>query len=225
MTVRTVSTKRAIAWIVVALVAAGGAAGAQGSTRSTGACPAHRSVVLASTKTTRAFAHGGLVYVCRIGGRPQVLGPHRPGTACFSCTDVLSVDRVQLAGRFAAWEATCLCDHGNARRYLVEMSSVYGRPHRRSLATGQLPPGTTSDPDSEGIGPTRALIVTRRGSVAWIARDRYSSDHSLEVWVAEIHERARRVDRDPSVSPTLLVAKGHRLTWRRGQESRSVPFE
>ena len=119
---------------------------------------------------------------------------------------------VRLAGRFVAWEGTskdvsCKADCPPGYNPETTSISVYdlARRKERSFSATVL---------------NEALVLTRRGSIAWAQRA--STDLQVEVYVAE-GTTAQMVDRG-NVDPDSLRLRDGTVVWTKDGVERSSPI-
>jgi hypothetical protein len=120
------------------------------------------------------------------------------------------VDRVQLGGIFVAWNAERY-DHDGSSPDLEILNLITGR------TIFIWPRPSSSYPDGANVDVT-ALVISRRGSAAWIA----SGGSMYTVWTRPHHAAAAVVDSGPAIGPRSLKLHRGRLTWKDGRMTRTA---
>jgi hypothetical protein len=225
MGVRSIGRAISLALIASAgLIAPGSAAGSQ-----TRACGLRHSHTVLANRDARVYERYGYVYAClyRFGRRVPIadfIGNSITGSG--------GQRNYRFAGRYIAFEDfyvgkmlgrfdVLVYDLGNSR--LVH-----------DAQTGNPPPDASSQVQGTalGLGPTTALLLEPDGSVAWIARDiwstapgypSYSPVPEYEVRVAD-RQGNLRFDAGPAIDPGTLQSQDGLLKWINGGKTRTAPF-
>ncbi len=126
---------------------------------------------------------------------------------------------VRLAGHFAALEFDVFStDFGPAER--LETYDVRRGRIVRSIATGQLTPAqmawsqSAGEPKPVGVGPTRDLLVTADGALAWIVYDNIRPDPpTLQVWKADAGSDPMMLAAGNDIAVGSLAVSGGVIYW------------
>lgn len=193
----------AAATTAIALGALGGAAPASAS------CAPHGARVLAAAGRARVYAAHDQVHACRPGlGTARTIG-HLPSQAPPEpCDDPIA--RIRLTPRFVAWERDYDCR--DQQMWWIEVLAL--RPGSGPVRGLNGVNGCGDGCPDYGVGPTRALVLTASGRVAWVAEDAFVHDGTLEVWERPFGRPRRRLARTSAVDPRTLRADGERIRWR-----------
>jgi hypothetical protein len=153
-------------------------------------------------------AHGA-VYACLTGSRPQVkLG------AAGSCLRANRVDQAAVQRDMVTAALTqCGVDTGQAEVEVLRL------PEGRRLY-GHV---AITNPGPESFSTVTGLVLTRGGTVAWLARSNSIVGHrtTTEVWAGSPH-RTRLLDSGPQVQSGSLRLAGNTVSWRHGSVRRSA---
>ncbi len=212
-----------------ALLAPSPASGSPASGRPAGPCSPRHSHTLLATRDARVYERLGYVYAClRVYGRRVVIANFTGD----SITGTGGQRNYRFAGRYVAFE-----DFYTGKMLASYYVRVYDLRTGRLVheaQTGKPPPDASSQTQGAafGLGPTTALVLEPDGSVAWIARDAwttapgypsYSVAPEYEVRVADRRGNLR-FDAGPAIDPGSLEAQDGRLRWTDAGKTRAAPF-
>lgn len=171
---------------------------------------------LAANRHVRVFdgavKRRALALAClRSSNRAYVIGDPR------ECQNSAAIDSAVVAGTYAAINVrTCSLTHSDSGIGLVDLRNGHVVFSSRALATASL------ESETDAI---RAMVVTPRGRVAWLALRRTGST-ALTV---EIRRRAHGPDRQSvlldssaDIDPRSLRRRGDRVYWTKAGIERSA---
>lgn len=177
--------------------------------------PAHAQTI-AQDRYVRVYSLGGKAsrqsgtYVCllRSGGTVALAKPGRYGPG--------SIDHIALAGTIVAYtDSTHGVDTGSTDIVVVNVAT------RRTLLTV---PGAGGFIDACVIGfrEVTDLVVTYRGSVAWIVRrGAHCATGTFEVHRARTSGAAALLEEGPAIAPGSLRVSGQTVSWENGGQQKS----
>lgn len=169
--------------------------------------PAH---VVVANSSARIVRRDSELWLC---GKSRPEG-YLLGNNSRSLTGASVTGHVRLAGRFVAW-ATELQDHERNYFYVRVRDAVRGGGHAFNT-------GGRADTDSgAGIGPATAVVVTSRGSVAWIAHNDSTGGYEVHSVVGN---NRRLVSAASGIDPRSLASAGRTIYWTEDGNPRSASF-
>jgi hypothetical protein len=177
-------------------------------------CPFTRHRTIAATKSVRVYrafsrtAGTMAAYACALGSTRRVF----LGT---DSTDAeYTVSHVQIAGRFVAFFEQYSGREGASPDLTVVDVRAAKVLHKET-------DGEIQSPSSwDGL----AIVLSARGSVAWVTEERETATGRLVNRIVEAADAdGRRVlDSDPTIDPNSLALAGSWVYWRHAGETRTA---
>lgn len=201
--------------VLIAMVA--GMACAASAEAATPPCVPRGMEVLTRTTNTAVYLRNDEAYACRGRGRPVGLGSYDPVAAADPEAESDHVSPIRLAGRYVASAVQCYC--APFAEFAIRVHDLERRKRVLYRATGRPRPG--GDGGDVGIGPATDLVLSRAGSVAWIA-DRQEGEPDVN----EVHRcdtrGCRLLDAAPDIGPRTLRLRDGTIEWMRGGVRRTA---
>jgi hypothetical protein len=194
-----------------------------------GPCSLRHSHAVLVTREARVYERFGYVYACLYRYGRRVVIANFTG---HSITGTGGQRNYRLAGRYVAFE-DFYAGKMLGSYYVLVYDLRTGRLVHEAQ-TGKPPADASSQTQGAafGLGPTTALLLEPDGSVAWIARDvwttgpgypSYSPVPEYEVRVADRRGNLR-LDAGPAIDPGSLQAQDGGLKWTDAGKTRTAAF-
>lgn len=183
-------------------------------------CTAEHVQTIAKDRYVRVYSFEGKArrrrgtYACLLssGGTMALAKPRRYGSD--------SIDHVALAGAIVAYtDSTHEVDTGSTDIVVVDVAA------RHTLLTVPEAGGFT-DACFIGFREVADLVVTSRGSVAWIVRrGAHCATVTFEVHSARTSGAAALLEEGPAIAPGSLRVSGQTVSWENGGQRKSASLQ